>query len=73
VLGQEFYGSTLSCRADRSSASMRIFVSKKLRALMNFVPVEAPTSRISLSAKALEFRNTLFGISHQRAAAGGRE
>ena len=37
------------------------FVSKKLRTLMGFVPVEVPALRTTLSGKARELGDTLFG------------
>src|SRR6266850_6391867 len=41
---------------------MRTLVSKKLRALMDLVPIKAPATRVALPRKAAEFVNTLFWI-----------
>src|SRR5260370_22625195 len=45
-----------------SSAYTRIWVSKKLRAFMDFVAIEAPTARIAGSRQTPEFFNTPFSI-----------
>lgn len=41
---------------------MRTLVSKKLRALMNLVPIEAPSARVPLTRETIELRNASLGI-----------
>src|SRR4029077_396127 len=45
-----------------SSAYTRMFVSKKLRTLMNLVPVELPAAGVALTGKALELFDATLGV-----------
>jgi hypothetical protein len=45
---------------------MRTLVSKKLRTLMNLVPIEAPASRVALTRESPEFLDAALGIVSAR-------